>query len=150
MIVKDRLLFLKYALPCAGTLVKRGKVSQEYVDSLIKQVSNNKVPKEDVEKIFKVAFAMCSKIAAEMKKDSIDSEVIRRYFIDEHSKVVDERFELMGDFNPEDCKTYTGKVLEVDGDSALIKTSLGKKKYKTIFAKDIKKGTMLSFILILS
>jgi hypothetical protein len=139
MKVKDRILFLKYALPCAGTLVKRGKVSQEHIDKIIEQISNNQVPKEEVEKKFKVAFAMCSNLAKEMKKDSINEEVIRRYFISEHDKTVDERFKLMGDFDPVACKTRIGKVLEVDKEFAVVETSLGKKKYKTVFTKDIKK-----------
>jgi len=140
MIIKDRLLFLKYALPCANTLVKRGTVSKEYVDKLIKEVARNKVPVENAEKIFKVATSMCFNIAEKMKKDSVDSEVIRQYFLFEHDKVVDDRFKLMGDFNPIDCKTYAGKVLSVHDKYAIVETPLGKRKYKTVFAKDVKKN----------
>ena len=139
MEITDRLLFFRYALPCAGTLVKRGTVSQDHVDSLMAEVSENKAPGRGEENLFKVANAMCAVIAKKMGKDSIDADVIRRYFLFEHSKVVDERFELMGDFDPVDCRTYAGKVLEVAKDSALVETKLGRKRYKTLLDKDVKK-----------
>ena len=141
---EDRLLFLKYALPCAGTLVKRGKVTQEYVDSLIKLVSEGRVPEENAEAMFKVANAMCEHIAARMGKSSIDAEVIRDYFLMEHSKVVDERYELMRDFDPSACKTYSGKVLGVGEGTALVETSRGRKEYKTVFEKGVREGDVVA------
>jgi len=134
--VTDRQLFMKYALPCAGTLVKRGSVTQTYIDRLVDQVSNGQEPEKDCEKIFLVANVMCSRIARSMEKSSVDSEVIRRYFLFEHSEVVDDRFELMKDFNPVDCKTYAGRIIELDKDYAVVETRLGRKRYKTMFAKD--------------
>jgi hypothetical protein len=140
MIVQDRLLFLRYALPCAGTLVKRGNVSQAYLDSTIRLVSEGKVPNERAEAIFKVANAMCGMLAEREGKTTIDSDVIREYFLVEHSRVVDDRFELMGDFDPVSCKTYVGVVRSVDGPSATVETVLGKNAYKTLFVEDTKKG----------
>ena len=140
MRISDRLLFLKYALPCASTLVRRGNVKQEYLDSLILMVSDNRVPKENAEEMFRVANAMCESIAARMKKSSIDTEVIRQYFVMEHSKVVDDRYELMRDFNPVDCRTYTGEVVSLEDGEAVVSTVLGNRRYKTLFAKDIKKN----------
>jgi hydrogenase maturation factor len=143
MIIKsseDRLLFLRYALPCAGTLVKRGNVTKEYIDRLVEQVSQNMVPEGNPEAIFKVANAMCDSVAERMGKSSTDAEVIRRYFLFEHAKVVDDRFELMKDFNPVDCRTYPGRVVLVGDGSAVVETVLGRKEYRTVFAKDVKEG----------
>ena len=140
MEIEDRLLFLKYALPCAGTLVKRGIVSQEHVDNLIELVSKGKLPEDNAENIFKVANAMCSVIAMRMGKKKVDSEVIRRYFLREHDKVVEERFEQMRDFNPDDCKTHSGSVVGVRGGFATVETSLGRKGYRDDFVKDLKEG----------
>lgn len=140
MKIENRLLFLKYALPCAGTLVMRGNVPQEYVDHLVQLVSKGKVPEEDAESMFKVANAMCEFIAKRSGKETIDDDVIRQYFLMEHSRTVDDRFELMKDFDPVDCKTYACKVVEADGDSALLETPLGKRTYKTIFERDVKPG----------
>ncbi len=140
MIIEDRLLFLKYALPCAGTLVKRGSITQEAVDRLISMVAGGRVPEEGAEAVFKVATAMCGHYARLMGKPSIDSEVIRRYFLVEHSVVVDERYELMKDFDPVSCKTYSAKVLRSDGSHALVQTNLGKRSCRADFARDVKAG----------
>lgn len=144
MKVVDRLLFLKYALPCSGAFVKRGEVSQEHINNLVKLVSEDKVPNEAAESMFKVANVQCEAIAKRMGKDSIDAEVIRQYFLLEHNKVVDETAKLVRDFNPAVCKTYAGRVAEVDKDSALVETSIGKRRYKILFVKDIKKNDMVS------
>lgn len=138
MKIEDRRLFLKYALPCAGTLVKRGDVKKEYVDQLIGIVSDGNVPEEDAESMFKIANAMCGKIAERMGKKTVDTEVIRTYFLLEHSDVVDDRYALMGDFNPVDCKTYAGTVTQKDGDYATVETRLGRKRYRTAFTRDLK------------
>ncbi len=144
MRIEDRPLFLKYALPCASTLVKRGNVTQERVEKLKQLVSEGKVPEENVERMFKVANAMCESIAERMGKNAIDAEVIRQYFLLEHSKVVDDRYKLMGDFNPVDCKTYAGRVIETSDGSAVVETRLGRKNYKSLFAKDVKKGDIVA------
>ncbi len=136
----DRLLFLRYALPCASTLVKRGNVTKEYIDGLVDQVSKGMVPKGNAESIFKVANVMCDRLAAEMSKSSTDAEVIRRYFLFEHTKVVKDRFELMRDFNPTDCKTYAGRVSKIDGNRALVDTVLGQKSYRTNFVENLKEN----------
>lgn len=140
MRISNRRLFLKYALPCARVIVKRGNVKQEYVDSLILMVSKNRVPKENAESMFKVANAMCEGIARRMGKSSIDTKVIRQYFLLEHSKVVDDRYNLMKDFDPIGCKTYAGDVVRIGKDFAVVETELGRKKYLTKFARGISEG----------
>jgi len=120
MKIKDRLLFLKYALPCAGTLVQRGKISQKSINTAIKQVASDRSPKRNIEKIFKVANKECARIAKKMHKESIDSEVIRRYFLFEHDKVITERFKLMRDFNPSECRVYSGRIIKTGGKLAVL------------------------------
>ena len=77
---KSRLLFMKYALPCAGTLVKRGSVTKEYINRLIEAVKNNAVIPKNAEKIFKVAFSACSLIAIDTGKKEIGEKIIRKYY----------------------------------------------------------------------
>lgn len=140
MEISDRMLFLKYALPCAGTLVKRGVVSQVYVDGLIRKVSSGELPEAGAESIFKVANAMCGFLARKEGKSIIDSGVIRDYFLMKHSEVVDERYALMKDFNPADCRTYAGRVLKAAEGRATVDTPLGEREYRTDFCKDAKEG----------
>ncbi|MBI2597875.1 MAG: HypC/HybG/HupF family hydrogenase formation chaperone [Candidatus Diapherotrites archaeon] len=135
----DRLLFLKYAAPCATTLVQRKKLSEKEFEEMILSLKKGIVPKGVPEKIFKVAFAMCSAMALRDGK-KIDEKIIREYFWFGHDAVVDERFELMRDFDPVQCKTYPGVVAKISGKSAMVKTSFGEKEYFSVFAPQIKKG----------
>jgi hypothetical protein len=107
----SRKLFFRYAVPCSETLAKRGVITQKYQRSLVSSiVLNKKIPK-DAEKIFKVASSMCEKTAKKLGKRYIDKEVVRRYFLFGHDKVVDRRYKIFKDFNPMLCRLYSGKVL---------------------------------------
>jgi hypothetical protein len=131
---KDRLLFMKYALPCAGTLVKRGKITQRELDKLIEIVKNNEEIPTGAENIFKVAMAACTLIAKDSGR-GIDSEIIRDYFINHHDEVIDKRFEEMKDFDPEACRIRKGKVLESGGLFVIVENSSGTGKFRTDFCK---------------
>jgi hydrogenase expression/formation protein HypC len=84
--------------------------------------------------------AMCNSIAKKMKKSAIDKEVIRRYFLVEHARIVDLRHKVKKDFDPILCKTYIGKVIEVEKNNAKVETAIGKLKCRTDFVPDIKIG----------
>jgi hydrogenase maturation factor len=140
MQIDDRLLFLRYALPCSDDLINNRIATQERIDRLMKLVSEDKLPEEGAENIFKVGVAMCTIIAMKAGKKTIDAEVIRQYFLMEHNKAVDEQFKLRKDFNPVECKTYAGKVDEVGVNFALVSTPIGLKRCRTDFAKNLKEG----------
>ena len=114
LVISDRLLFLRYALPCGGTFVKRGILKEEEWNRCIALVSENRTPEEKIEKMFLVANVICSRVAKQMGKSEIDSEVIREYFLMEHSKVVDDRFRIMRDFDPVTCRIYAGNVMAIE------------------------------------
>ena len=143
MEVSDRKLFLKYAIPCAETLKKRGSITGEEIDKLITILRNNEEIPEGSEKVFKVALAMCSYIAMREGKREIDEEVIRRYFLYEHDKAIDQRFQEMGDFDPEACRTYPGKVAEVKEKTIFVRTPKGVKEYRNDFIRRVKKGDLV-------
>jgi len=138
MRISNLKLFLKYALPCAETLVERGQVSPDYVDSAIEAVAGGKEIPPGVEKIFKTALENCEILAKSSKKDSIDEEIIRNYFLFNHDSTVDSRFCAMGDFDPIECRTYPGKVLEIKGKIATVETPLMTFDYRTDFVPDLK------------
>lgn len=129
---KSRVLFMKYALPCARTLVKRNQVTQEEVDALIELVKKGVVP-DGTEKIFKVALAACSLLALDANKRVIDEAVIRKYFLKKHSDMIEKRYEEKGDFDPVACQTRLGSVESVSPGKALVVNSAGKKDYRTDF-----------------
>lgn len=137
---KSRLIFMKYALPCAGILVKRGNVSQETVDRLFEIVKKKgKIPK-DAEKISAVAFSACSIIAIDSGKKVIDRDIIHEYFLFKHDEMIDKRYEIMGDFDTDMCRTRAGIVLSVTRNKALVKNSFGNKEYYTDFIPDLKEN----------
>ena len=136
----SKILFLKYALPCAGTLVKRGSISNKLIEESVRNLSLNRKLSGHPEKFFKTAYAMCEKIARRANKKSIDENVIRRYFLFEHDKVVDSRYKAFKDFNPMQCRVFSGKILKIKNKRALIKTIIGKKRYRTNFIQNLKKG----------
>jgi len=137
MEIENRLLFFKYALPCAGTLIERGSLTRENFEKMLSLVEEGKEPEKGKEKIFKVAMAYLTFIAKEKSKDIIDEEVIREYFLFRHDEAVEERFEEMGDFDSLQCKTWPGIVKDVK-DDAFVETPIGIKPYKKIFVKDLK------------
>ncbi len=136
--ISNRLLFFKYAVPCAETFVKRGTINKEEYKDLIEQVRNGKEPEKNRENIFKVAMANLTFLALERNKDKIDDDTIREYFLFKHDKVVDDRFELMGDFNPDKCRTYPGIVRKLENDNASVEIPNGIYSYRTDFVKNLK------------
>lgn len=137
MIIKDKMLFMKYAVPCAETLVKRGAITEGQKQDMILLVSSGKTI-EHPEKIFKVAYAMCMLIAKKTGKKYIDEDVIREYFLHEHDDAVDKRFEEMCDFDPDECRVYRGKVIDIKGMKAKVNIEGREKYFRTEFCKDIK------------
>lgn len=127
-------------MPCAQTFVKRRKISQEDLDIIIKNFSRGKMPKKGFESIFLVANNMLKIIAMKMGKDKIDMKVIRQYYLVDHDKVVDKRYEEVGDFDPIACKIRVGEVLSIKDNKAIIKTEFGIKEYKTDFVKKLRVG----------
>jgi hypothetical protein len=140
MKVTDKKLFMRYAIPCADTLVERGNITQGRLDDLIrKMVSGLEFTGDDIS-IFKVAKAHCTMIAKRNGKKEIDAEVIEEYFLGKHDKVVDERYEQMRDFDPERCRIYTGKVLLVKDGKATVETPKGRSEFRADFLPDVMKG----------
>ena len=139
---KDRMLFMKYALPCAGTLVKRRSITQEKWDELIAIVKNGDRIPEGSEKIFKVAFAACSLIALDKNKD-IDEEVIRQYYLFEHDKMIDKRYGEMGDFDPDQCRIRAGVVKSSREGFAVVENSTGTRRYRTDYCT-VAKGDLVT------
>ncbi|MEM5807407.1 MAG: hypothetical protein QW474_03425 [Candidatus Aenigmatarchaeota archaeon] len=140
MQIKNRKLFFCYALPCAQNFVKRGKINQEELDKIIKNFSMGRMPKKGFESIFLVANNMLKVVAMKMGKDKIDTKVIRQYYLVDHDKVVDKRYEEVGDFDPIACKIRVGEVLTIKNKKATIRTEFGIKEYRTDFVKKLKVG----------
>jgi hypothetical protein len=140
---KSRKLFMRYALPCAGTLVKRCSISQDKVDSWIEMIRKDVVPPKGSELTFKVAVSACTLIAMENGKKIIDEEVIRDYYLFRHDSMIDRRYEEMGDFDPVACRIRSGVVEHVADGFALVKNALGVHSYRTDYCP-VSKGDLVT------
>ena len=142
--IKDKELFLRYAIPCGEVLVRRGELREELLSELKESVENGQEIDAPVGEIFKVASRMCTILAKRLGKTEIDGEVIRRYFMFEHEKAILWRKQFRPDISIKDCMVYPGKVLRIDFDKALVQTPLGEAMLRNDFNQDLKKGDVVS------
>lgn len=141
--IKDKGLFLKYAIPCGQVLVKRGDVNQKKLDTLRQGLLMGAEVKEDLEKIFPIATRYLTLMAKRAGKREIDAELIRRYFWREHQKCVEWRMAIYPDVMPEKCLVLPARVLKA-GAKAVVQTPLGKREVKQDFCRGMKEGDFVA------
>ncbi|MBN2330562.1 MAG: hypothetical protein JXC85_01995 [Candidatus Aenigmarchaeota archaeon] len=142
--IKDKELFLRYAVPCGEVLVRRGELKRELLHELKQSVEHGQEIDADVGQIFKVAGRMCTILAKRMGKSEIDGEVIRRYFMLEHEKAIRWRKLVRPDIDVKQCMVYPGKVLRIDFEKALVQTPLGEAMLRNDFNPDLRRGDVVS------
>jgi len=142
--IKDRELFLRYAIPCGEFLVKRGELQEGLLAKLNDAVKNSQETDIHIEDTFKVASRMCTIIAKQMGKKEIDEEVIRRYFLIEHEDAIKWRKQVRPELKLEECLVYPGRVLKIGNDNILVRTLLGEKLFRNDFASGIKANDWVS------
>jgi len=142
--IKDRELFLKYAIPCGEVLVDRGELKQRLLNKMKDSVIDQKELNCDIENTFKVATRMCTILGANMGKSEIDEEVIRKYFLHEHEKAIQWRMQIKPDVVPERCRVYPGRVVSENNKGVLLNTPLGRVVAKTDFMDSLKTGDWVS------
>jgi hydrogenase maturation factor len=136
--IKDRELFLRYAVPCGEVLVKRGEVRSELLGRLNGSVRHRQDIDYPIEGVFKVASRMCTIIAKQMGKSEIDAEVIRRYFLVEHEQAIRWRQQVRPELRLEECLVYPGRVLRIADEGILVKTPLGERMFRADFAEGLR------------
>lgn len=142
--IKNRELFLRYAIPCGEVLVNRGELKDELLRQLSDSVKNGQEIDVPIERIFKVATRMCSILAKQMGRKEIDDEVVRRYFLLEHEKAIRWRKQIKPDIRLEECMVRPGRVLRIEPDRILVKTNRGNKFFRNDFAEGLKKRDWVS------
>jgi hypothetical protein len=142
--IRDKELFLRYAIPCGEVLVRRGEVRGELLNRLNEAVKNRTELDYPPEEVFKVATRMCTIIAKQMGKKEIDAEVIRRYFLVEHENAIRWRQQVRPELKLEECLVYPGRVLRIGDGNVLVKTPLGERLFRNDFAEGIKVNDLVS------
>src|SRR3989344_6905514 len=93
--MKPEMFFLRYAFPCAFIIFQRKEITKRELTELENAAVNNVVlPKEKLEKIFHRAFNRIKPIAVEMNKDRWNIEVIKEYFLNRHTELAEQGFEM--------------------------------------------------------
>lgn len=89
-----------------------------------------------------MAVAWCEIIAKEMRKESIDEDVIRTYFWFIHNTVIDKRVNLGEKFDHVACKVHLGNIIDVDSEknTATVETPRGEMKCNASFINMAAKG----------
>ena len=137
--INDFVLFLRYALPCAETLVKRGWVGRDVVELELEHAAvTGERPKTDIRDVFPVAYARCSLLAKQMGHDCIDADVVRAYFWSQHDEVIEERYKEFGDFDKEMCKVVVGKVSKTA--PLKVETASGERDGENPYSVDVAAG----------
>ena len=142
--IKDKELFLKYAIPCGDVLVERGELKHKLLDRMKSSVISQNELNYEIENIFRVAVRMCTIIGIQMGKKEIDEEVIRRYFLHEHEKAIQWRMQIKPDVIPERCRVYPGRVIRANNDGTILNTPLGRVVSKDEFVDRLKTGDWVS------
>ncbi len=123
--IVNKELFLRYAIPCGQVLVERGSLDRELLEKLNKKVADERPVRERIEDLFPVAARMCTIIANMLGKESIDSDVIRRYFLFEHERAVKWRASLFPDIRIDECLVQPGRILRKERGMLLASTPRG-------------------------
>jgi hypothetical protein len=142
--IRNRELFLRYAIPCGEVLVDRGELKGELLRQLNDSVRNRQGIDVPIEGVFKVAARMCTILAKQMGRNEIDDEVTRRYFLIEHEKAIKWRKQVRPDLKVKDCLVYPGRILRINPEGTLVKTKLGEKLFRNDFAQGLKKRDWVS------
>jgi hydrogenase maturation factor len=138
MMIEDVNLFLRYAVPCGKVLVKRRTLSKERLEYLERCVIEGNEPVGNLEEDFKIGFRMLMLTALRMGKNTIDREVIRKYFWKDHKKCLEWRSQMMKDIEPDKCMVGAGKVVAVEGDNVIIEAKDDRRKVNRRFEPEVK------------
>jgi hypothetical protein len=141
--IRNKELFLRYAIPCGEVLVKRGDLRQEMLDKLDRSVREGREIDFPIENVFKVASRMCTILAKEEGKKEIDDDVIRRYFLFEHEKAIKWRSMFYPDVKLRDCLVYPARVMDAR-DMIRLSTPIGQKLVANTFENELRRRDWVS------
>ena len=131
-------IFSRYSYPCAGDLLNLKLITQEDYDLLEKYHKEGKIPsKEEFEKLFPNALERVERLADSIGKDKWDYDVIKKYFLEEHNKVIDREeglYEGAHHTIKELCKVRVGEIVkkEIVGNNTLYSVNYGNEEEKIV------------------
>jgi len=140
--VVNKKLFFLYAHPCGDVLVQRGSMGRKVLERIRKSLKEGRVVESP--EVFKVAYKLQCMLAEEMGKKEIDEEVIREYYWRKHDEHVMEESKEKNDVIPERCIIFPAKVVEKEGEEAVVETPVGKRNVNIEFVPNVCVGDFLT------
>ncbi|MFH1589450.1 MAG: hypothetical protein ABIB43_02700 [archaeon] len=142
------LYFLKYSFPCAHVLLDMGSITQTKFDELKENTLNNKkMNKTELMMLFPAAFRRMNEVAAKMRKDVWDKEVIKHYFLHDHNMYIDKKEGNYGRFTKtfrDFCKIYKAEVIAREDNALTVKFEGGQRTVFSDILPDAKVGDKVS------
>jgi len=134
--LKNKKLFLNYAMPCIAERVRRGEFTQEEFEEFCEDLAEGKdIPDQEMYNLFPVAMNFISKSAEKLGKIEdgeaiIDKDVTRQYFWYDHDSIVRSR---MNPDRQNHCLILPGKIKEIHGKEGLVETPKGEREISLAF-----------------
>lgn len=146
--MKAEIYFLKYSFPCAHTLLEMGSIDDAKLKELEENAINNKrMSKTELMMLFPAAFRRMNEVAAKLKKDVWDIEVIRHYFLEDHNVYIDKKEGNYGNFTKtfrDFCKIYKAEVIAKEDNILTVKFEGGQRNVFSDILPDAKVGDKVS------
>lgn len=129
--------FLRYAFPCMGNLVQKGKLSEDkYKELELKLLNNQDLDRNELERIFPNAFKRLKEVAANIgAKDYWNYKVLKQYFLEEHNNYImlgKDEYSNIPDSLKELCKVYKAKVVDIGPKKEILTVKYNNTKRKVL------------------
>lgn len=131
---KEAHYFFGYAYPCS-----EDKLSEKIRTDFLNGISPSR---EILEKSFPKAFERLEKLAKKINKTKWDIEVLKKYWLEEHNKAIDNKeseYKEATDFFREFCKVYMAEVTEIK-DNQTIKVKYNQTESRFVLNHLVKKA----------
>jgi len=134
--IKNKRLFLNYAMPCLVERIRRGEFKLEEFEKLCEDlIEGREIPDEEMYNLFPVAMSFIEDSAKKLDKIkdnvlALDNDVIHQYFWYDHDSVVKSRM------NPERrdyCFVLPAKVKKIFGKEGIVETPKGERRVSLAF-----------------
>ncbi|MBN3037692.1 MAG: hypothetical protein JW834_04580 [Candidatus Diapherotrites archaeon] len=143
MEIRDRKLFLSYAIPCLAARVRRGELSASEQGSIEREFLERGDISSRVENLFPVALKMLELEARNLGKPHIDSDVIRSYFSKSHADHVRRQMEVQPDLDPRECVCHTVTIVDVHHAEYTVEGPVGRVRVSKWTVPEAKRGDKL-------
>ncbi len=133
-------LYSRLAFPCIERKIKRGEITCNQASQIYSSLKKGEDVSEVLRCHFTVSDIMLETFAKRLGKESIDGDVMLRYFTsDAHKRVIEESYRKHGDFDREECLARVGKVCGMLNDNVVVLTEKPH-VYKDMFSLMPKNG----------